>query len=79
MKKTIALTVLITSLTGCVVAPFDDHPNRNNERYDQDKRYDRDHKRQDWQNQKRGDWNKQRDQRADWDRERPRSDQPRPR
>lgn len=56
LKQSILYGVLAILFTGCVVAPYNDHPNKhNNGRYDQDKRYDRDHKRPNWKQDKRYD------------------------
>lgn len=68
LKKIVVLVTLATTLTGCIVAPYDDHPNRHDGRYDQ-KRYDRDDKRADW-HEKRSEWKKERETRPHWDRER---------
>lgn len=66
--------MLVTSLTGCVVAPYEDHPNRHDGGYDQNKADDRDHKRPNWYHQKRAEWDKKRETRPNWERERQRTD-----
>ncbi|MBJ9951639.1 MULTISPECIES: hypothetical protein [unclassified Acinetobacter] len=58
MKKIILLSVLGISLTGCIVAPYDDDHRGGHGRYDHrdrdrwDHRYDRDRNDRDWN------WNK---------------------
>ncbi|WP_445115372.1 hypothetical protein [Acinetobacter sp. WZC-1] len=57
MKKLLLLALTGISLTGCIVAPYDDHPRRHHH-YDRDYRYDRDDKRPDWRhkNSQRPGW-----------------------
>ena len=59
IKKVLALGLITVSLTGCIVAPYDDHPNRQG--------HDRDHPR--WDNDRhKPNWNRDRDDhRRDWD------------
>lgn len=61
LKKTIIFTLLTVSLTGCIVAPFDDGYDRRGDRggYDRDRdRHDRnDHRRDDRRSNDRRDQN----------------------
>lgn len=62
LKKLIVLSVLAVTLTGCVVAPYDDHYSRDGRnysgQYDHDHRWNREqgkNTRPDWRNQNRYD------------------------
>ncbi len=70
MKKIIILSVFAVTLTGCVVAPYDDYPRDGRHHSGQ---YDRDRDgRPDWRNQNRQgqDYDRRGDHRhSDWNRE----------
>lgn len=74
MKKLLILSLLGVSLTGCIVAPYDDYPD--NGRYDRhDKgRYDRDRDHRKWDERKRPGYNDNRPNRPNWNNDRPRPD-----
>lgn len=56
IKQVLALGLIAVSLTGCIVAPYDDHPNRHG--------HDRD--RPNWNNDNRPNWDNGRPNRPDW-------------
>lgn len=62
IKKLALLGLMGISLTGCIVAPYDDGYNRHDHRHNSDRRWDRNDQ-QRWDNQRnndRRDWNKDR-------------------
>ena len=66
LKQVLLVGLLGVSLTGCIVAPLDDHPNRHHSGYDRD---DRPHWNKDRPN--RPNWNHDRPSRPDWNQNRP--------
>jgi len=66
IKQILIFSFLGISLTGCIVAPYEDSQNRHGSRYDHkynDGRWNRDDRRR-WDNQRHND-------RRDWGKERP--------
>ena len=52
MKKMFLLVIFAVSLTGCIVAPYDDHPRHS----DRNGHNDRKHSDRDWNKQHRPHW-----------------------
>ena len=57
MKKMFLLAIVAVSLTGCIVAPYDDHPRHSDRNGHNDRKHsDRKHSDRDWDKQHRPHW-----------------------
>ena len=57
MKKMFLLAIFAVSLTGCIVAPYDDHPRHSDRNGHHDRKHsDRKHSDRDWNKQHRPHW-----------------------
>lgn len=57
MKKMFLLAIFAVSLTGCIVAPYDDHPRHSDRNGHNDRKHsDRKHSDRDWNKQHRPHW-----------------------
>lgn len=57
MKKMFLLAIFAVSLTGCIVAPYDDHPRHSDRNGHNDRKHsDRKHSDRDWDKQHRPHW-----------------------
>ncbi len=67
IKQVLVLGLIAVSLTGCIVAPYDDHPNRHG--HDRDRpNWDNGNRpsRPNWNNDNRPNWDNGRPNRPDW-------------